>query len=188
MRNWRITPTRSGASPYTRLPISALVEAAGEPYHDPRVRLIFATTGAPAADEPLVRRSPEIIHGLNNLIQNAVQFARREVSVTTHWDRATVTVEVADDGPGFPPHLLGRLGEPYLSTRAGASNHMGLGIFIAQSLLERSGAELIFDNLVEGGAHVVISWKRANLEAEARPDAARPNAARPGRIRLETQK
>ena len=165
-------PDEEGASPYTRLPISALVEAAGALYHDPRVRLIFATTGGPADAEPLVRRSPEIMHGLNNLIQNAVQFARREVSVTTHWDEAAVTVEVADDGPGFPAHLLGRLGEPYLSTRAGAANHMGLGIFIAQSLLERSGAELTFDNLVEGGAHVVISWKRANLEAEARPDAA----------------
>lgn len=165
-------PAEDGASPYTRLPISALVEAAGALYRDPRVRLIFATTGEPAGAEPLVRRSPEIMHGLNNLIQNAVQFARREVSVTTHWDATTVTVEVVDDGPGFPAHLLGRLGEPYLSTRAGASNHMGLGIFIAQSLLERSGAELTFDNLVEGGAHVVISWKRANLETAARPDAA----------------
>jgi two-component system sensor histidine kinase RegB len=167
----------SGASPYTRLPISALVEAAGAPYRDPRVRVIFATTGAPAADEPLVRRSPEIIHGLANLIQNAVQFAREEVSVTTHWDRTMVTVEVVDDGPGFPPHLLARLGEPYLSTRAGESSHMGLGIFIAQSLLERSGAELVFDNLIEGGAHVVISWKRSNLETGTRPDAALPNAA-----------
>jgi two-component system sensor histidine kinase RegB len=167
----------SGASPYTRLPISALVEASAAPYHDPRVRLIFATTGASAGDEPLVRRSPEIIHGLNNLIQNAVQFAQDEVSVTTHWDKTTVTVEVVDDGPGFPPHLLARLGEPYLSTRAGESNHMGLGIFIAQSLLERSGAELVFDNLIEGGAHVVIAWKRSNLEAGTRPDAAPPNAA-----------
>jgi len=166
-----------GASPYTRLPISALVEASGEPYREPRVRVIYAATGAPAADEPSVRRSPEIIHGLANLIQNAVQFARDEVSVTTHWDRATVTVEIVDDGPGFPPHLLARLGEPYLSTRAGDSSHMGLGIFIAQSLLERSGAELVFDNLVEGGAHVVISWKRSNLEAGTRPDAALPNAA-----------
>ncbi|HLY44774.1 MAG TPA: ActS/PrrB/RegB family redox-sensitive histidine kinase [Stellaceae bacterium] len=165
-------PDEDGASPYTRLPISALVEAAGALYHDPRIRLIFAITGEPAADEPLVRRSPEIMHGLNNLIQNAVQFARREVSVATHWDKNAVTVEVADDGPGFPAHLLGRLGEPYLSTRAGASGHMGLGIFIAQSLLERSGADLVFDNLVEGGAHVVISWRRANLEAQARPDAA----------------
>lgn len=165
-------PDEEGASPYTRLPISALVEAAGALYHDPQVRLIFATTGEPAESEPLVRRSPEIMHGLNNLIQNAVQFARREVSVAIYWDRATVSVEIADDGPGFPAHLLGRLGEPYLSTRAGASNHMGLGIFIAQSLLERSGADLTFDNLVEGGAHVVISWDRAKLEAEARPDAA----------------
>ncbi len=112
------------------------------------------------------------MHGLNNLIQNAVQFARREVSVAIHWDPIDVTVEIADDGPGFPAHLLSRLGEPYLSTRAGAENHMGLGIFIAQSLLERSGAELAFDNLAEGGAHVVISWKRANLETQARPDAA----------------
>jgi two-component system, sensor histidine kinase RegB len=165
-------PDEEGASPYTRLPISALVEAAGALYHDPRVRLIFATTGEPADAEPLVRRSPEIMHGLNNLIQNAVQFARREVSVTTHWDRMNVAVDIADDGPGFPAHLLGRLGEPYLSTRAGAENHMGLGIFIAQSLLERSGAALIFDNLVEGGAHVVISWERANVEAQARPDVA----------------
>ena len=148
------------------------MEAAGALYHDPRIRLIFATTGEPADAEPLVRRSPEIMHGLNNLVQNAVQFARGEVSVTIHWDKTNVTVEIADDGPGFPAHLIGRLGEPYLSTRAGASNHMGLGIFIAQSLLERSGAELAFDNLAEGGAHVVISWQRANLQAEPRPDAA----------------
>ena len=172
-------PDDDGGSPYTQLPISALVEASGALYHDPRVRLIFATAGDPT-DEPLVSRSPEIMHGLNNLIQNAVQFARREVSVMITWDRDAVTVEVADDGPGFPAHLLGRLGEPYLSTRAGASNHMGLGIFIAQSLLERSGADLVFDNLVEGGAHVVISWNRTNLEALARPDAAVAAAAREG--------
>ncbi len=180
-------PDEEGASPYSRLPISALVEAAGALYHDPRVRLIFATTGEPADAEPLVVRSPEIMHGLNNLVQNAVQFAQAEVSVTIHWDNAAVTVEIADDGPGFPAHLLGRLGEPYLSTRAGAANHMGLGIFIAQSLLERSGAELIFDNLLEGGAHVVISWNRANLEAIARPNAAAtariPGEAPPGNER-----
>jgi two-component system sensor histidine kinase RegB len=157
-------PEQDGGSPYTRLPISALVEAAGAPHQDQGVKLIFATAGQPEPEEPLVRRSPEIMHGLNNLVQNAVQFARREVSVTTFWDRSTVTVEIADDGPGFPLHLLGRLGEPYISTRPGAADHMGLGIFIAQSLLARSGAKLVFDNLADGGAHVAISWNRANLE------------------------
>jgi len=157
-------PEEDGGSPYTRLPISALVEAAAAPYRNQGVRLILATAGEPAGEEPLVRRSPEIMHGLNNLIQNAVQFAAREISITIFWDAATVTVELDDDGPGFPLHLLGRLGEPYLSTRAGVTDHMGLGIFIAQSLLERSGARLVFDNLAEGGAHVAISWNRANLE------------------------
>jgi len=173
-------PEDDGGSPYTRLPISALVEAAGALHQDQGVKLIFATAGQPAPEEPLVRRSPEIMHGLNNLVQNAVQFARREVSVTTFWDRNTVTVEVVDDGPGFPLHLLGRLGEPYISTRAGAADHMGLGIFIAQSLLERSGARLVFDNLPDGGAHVAISWNRANLEMveKIRPPAAKARAYR----------
>jgi two-component system, sensor histidine kinase RegB len=161
-------PDEDGGSPYARLPISVLVEAAAAPHQERDVRLILATTGTPAEDEPLVRRSPEILHGLNNLIQNALQFARREVTVTTFWDQGTVTVEITDDGPGFLLHLLGRLGEPYLSTRAGAADHMGLGIFIAQTLLERSGARLAFDNLEEGGAHVVISWNRANLETRER--------------------
>jgi two-component system sensor histidine kinase RegB len=158
-------PEEDGGSPYTRLSISALVEAAGAPHKNRGIRLIFAATGTPEDDEPQVRRSPEIMHGLNNLIQNAVQFARREVTVTTFWDAQRVSVEITDDGPGFMLHLLGRLGEPYLSTRAGAANHMGLGIFIAQSLLERSGARLTFENLEEGGAHVVISWNRTNLQA-----------------------
>jgi two-component system sensor histidine kinase RegB len=157
-------PEEDGGSPYTRLPISALVEAAAAPHRHQGVRLIIATAGEPAGEEPLVRRSPEIMHGLNNLVQNAVQFAAREISITIFWDAVTVTVEIDDDGPGFPLHLLGRLGEPYLSTRAGVTDHMGLGIFIAQSLLERSGARLAFDNLAEGGAHIAISWNRANLE------------------------
>jgi two-component system, sensor histidine kinase RegB len=161
-------PEEDGGSPYTRLLISALVETAAAPYRNQGIRLILATAGEPAEEEPLVRRSPEIMHGINNFIQNAIQFAAREVSITTFWDAKAVTVEIDDDGPGFPLHLLGRLGEPYLSTRAGVTDHMGLGIFIAQTLLERSGAKLVFDNLAEGGAHVAISWNRANLETVER--------------------
>ena len=169
-------PDEDGGSPYARLPVSALVEAAHSGLHDGRVRVIYAATGAPE-DEPVVPRSAEIVHGVNNLIQNAVQFAQREVSVTIFWDALTVSVEIADDGPGFAPNLLDRLGEPYLSTRAGAEGHMGLGIFIAQSLLERSGARVTFENLPEGGAHVTILWNRANLETVERSRAAAPTVS-----------
>ena len=76
-----------------------------------------------------------------------------------------IGVDVADDGLGFPPEVLARLGEPYISGREDQTGHMGLGIFIAQTLLERTGARLVFDNLPEGGGHVAIQWDRANLEA-----------------------
>jgi two-component system sensor histidine kinase RegB len=158
-------PDTDGGSPYAALPISALVEAAGAPYRREEVRVIYVTAQAAQGDEPVVVRSPEILHGLGNLIQNAIQFAHSEVTVTVSWDVATIGVDIADDGVGYPPEVLARLGEPYISGRSDRSGHMGLGIFIAQTLLEHSGAQLSFGNLPEGGAHVVIQWRRGNLEA-----------------------
>jgi two-component system sensor histidine kinase RegB len=158
-------PETDSGSPYEKLPVSALVEVAGAPYRREDVRVIYATAQSEGGGEPLVARSPEILHGLANLIQNAVQFAQHEVTVTVVWDTATIGVDVADDGLGFPPEVLARLGEPYISGREDQSGHMGLGIFIAQTLLERTGARLAFDNLPEGGGHVAIQWDRANLEA-----------------------
>ncbi len=154
-----------------RLPISALVEAAGEPYRAEGVRVIYATGAGgagPSGEEPQVQRSPEIMHGLGNLIQNAVTFARREVIVTTDWGEREITVEVVDDGPGFSANVLARIGEPYISGRGGEAQHMGLGIFIAQSLLERTGARLGFGNLADGGAQVMVEWPRAALEVQQR--------------------
>ncbi|MBV9523519.1 MAG: ActS/PrrB/RegB family redox-sensitive histidine kinase [Alphaproteobacteria bacterium] len=159
-------PHPEGNSPYDRLPISALVEAAGAPYRASGIHVVYAKA-TNTGTEPEVARSPEIMHGLGNLIQNAIHFARREVNVAVAWDRAGVAVEIADDGPGFPPGLLPRLGQPYLSGRSGEAQHMGLGIFIAQTLLARTGAGVDFANLAEGGAHVAVRWPRAALEAAA---------------------
>lgn len=150
-----------GHSPFLRLPISALAAAAAEPHRSPDIKIDFDSDGDGGA-EPAVPRSPEIIHGLGNLIQNAVQFARATVMVRTRWSADDVALTIVDDGPGFPPRLLDRIGEPYISTRAGAG-HMGLGIFIAQTLLERTGAELRFTNH-KGGATVAVRWKRPTLE------------------------
>ena len=166
------------ASPYERLPVSALVEAAGEPHLSPEIVVQYAVEASRGPDgkpieEPLVRRSPEIIHGIGNLIQNAIHFAQQEVEVTTSWNADKVSVDIADDGPGFPQSVLARIGEPYISARqlgtsyhpqAGAQ-HMGLGIFIAQTLLARTGAQLTFDNLSDGGAHIGIEWRRQQLDA-----------------------
>jgi len=163
-------PEAAKGLPFTRLPLSALVEAAAEPHRSAAVKLVLDAApaeGAPEdSPEPVVTRSPELLHGLGNLIQNAVQFAHGEVVVRQRWDFGEVTVEVMDDGPGIPPYVLERIGEPYVSSRADSGLYMGLGIFIAQNLLERIGAELSFMNRPEGGAKVCVRWRRATIEAE----------------------
>jgi len=106
------------------------------------------------------------MHGLGNILQNAMQFATTAVAVSVEIDAHIIKVIVSDDGPGFSPGLLGRLGEPYLSQRGEEHEHLGLGIFIAQTLLERTGAELSFENGMVGalqGAAVMIIWPRAAL-------------------------
>ena len=63
-------------------------------------------------------------------------------------------IAVGDDGPGFSPDILPKLGEPYVSTRARGSRKktdagyegMGLGLFIARTLMERTGASVSFAN------------------------------------------
>jgi two-component system, sensor histidine kinase RegB len=168
-----LTRRRDGedAAEFAPLPVSALVEAAGEPHSRAGIAVTYRT--APGRDgagrpceEPRVAPSPEIMHGLGNLLQNAVQFAGREVAVTTSWSEDQVAVDILDDGPGFAPQVLARIGEPYISGRgAEAQQHMGLGIFIARSLLERTGARLDFANLAEGGAEVVVEWRASAFAA-----------------------
>ena len=160
-------PEADGGSPFAQLPISVLVEAAAQPHMNSHAEILFdhrPYEGDSDGPPPVIARSPEILHGLGNLIQNAAQFAADQVVVGTRWDRNRVTVTVTDDGPGFPSHLLDRLGEPYLSSR-GEGGHMGLGIFIASTLLKRTGATLSFFNGEEGGARVEVSWERAAIEA-----------------------
>ncbi|HUF57346.1 MAG TPA: ActS/PrrB/RegB family redox-sensitive histidine kinase [Thermohalobaculum sp.] len=140
-------------------PVSAVVEEAAEPHAGRGKRLILRIDGAPAAEigdaQPVIRRSPELIHGLRNLIQNAVDFARETVWIDVETeDPAQLRIVVGDDGPGFAPDILPRLGEPYVSTRrrgrrrGGRAGYegLGLGLFIARSLLVRTGARLSFAN------------------------------------------
>ena len=118
-------------------------------------------------------RQPAVLYGLGNLIENALQFSTTAVTISAQWDEMSVQVTIGDDGPGFDESVLDRLGEPYVTTRgAGTSGSrqregMGLGFFIAKTLLERSGAKVTFGNQtgVQRGALVKAVWARRDLEA-----------------------
>lgn len=156
-------PQEAEDLPFDRLPLTQLIEAAAAGHRMPGIRLEIHDHVAAGATPVILRRTPEIMHGLGNILQNAMQFATTAVSVIGDSDAEHVSITVSDDGPGFSPGLLGRLGEPYLSQRTEGHEHLGLGIFIAQTLLERTGAELAFVNALDGalpGAAVTIIWPR----------------------------
>ncbi|NKB20478.1 MAG: ActS/PrrB/RegB family redox-sensitive histidine kinase [Alphaproteobacteria bacterium] len=154
-------------APFSAVPMSAVVENAAIRHQPETLTVIYDAmplSGLDNSEEPRIRSAPEIIHGIGSLAQNAMQFADSEVIISTAWSESNVQVTIMDDGPGFPPFVLDRIGEPYISLRMTQEDHMGLGIFIAQTLLARTGAQLSFRNSQEGGAIVEIRWPRAVIE------------------------
>ncbi len=147
--------------PLARLSPAALVETVVERYRRSEIKVSIDTRGA---EVPALPRTPEVLHGLANVLQNAIQFARASVDVSIVASPDALDMEIRDDGPGFSSAILDHLGEPYVSTRTSEGSHMGLGIFIAINLLERSGASLNFSNRPEGGAIVRIRWPRGRLK------------------------
>ncbi len=176
----KLTQLSSEDEPFGRMPLSSLIEEVVAPHRDFGVA-IDVLRPQDRADEPTCVRNPGILYGLGNLLENAVDFARERVEVAAAWDANSVAVTIADDGPGFAPEVIARLGEPYVRTRrlrrrnaGGDTPGLGLGLFIAKTLLERSGAVLAFRNRVfpDHGAIIEVSWKRGALEQPAGPAQA----------------
>ncbi len=158
-------------------PLEALLREAADPHADRGRDIVY---GLPEGKrQPTVLRRPEIVHGLRNLVQNAVDFSASQVRIDADWDDVRITVRIADDGPGYPASVIGRLGDPFVRRRRvdddrakrPAYEGMGLGLFIAKTLLERTGAEVTFANARDAtppeeawlGAIVLVTWPRGAI-------------------------
>jgi len=166
--------------------LSLLLEEVAGPHRDFGVHISIVEDGK--GPEPACLRNPGILYGLGNLIENAIDFAVSEVRIVAQWNGARVRIVIEDDGPGFSPDVVGRVGEPYVTTKndrraktdEGAG--LGLGLFIAKTLLERSGAIVKTENRVPPatGAMVTILWERPAFERGAKRLPAGGAAAKPG--------
>lgn len=169
-------------------PLETVVREAGQPHLDRGKEVEFSILRPDDHElrQPDIFRRPEIIHGLRNLVQNAVDFAETKVLVEISWSEELISVRIIDDGQGIPQSVLGRIGDPFVRRRKSGTDTitrpeyegMGLGLFIAKTLLERSGASLRFANGgahsisgQKGGAIVSVEWPRVVIEPN--PDDAR---------------
>jgi two-component system, sensor histidine kinase RegB len=162
---------------YQRTKMSVMLEDLVAPLRGSDVDITVDLAGLEkeVAVEPVFRRNPAIAYGLGNLLENAVDFAQGQVELVGRWTPSQVTLTVRDDGPGFRQDVLDRLGDPFVTTRPGygaeqrGDGHhegMGLGFFIAKTLLERSGATVGLANRPEPehGAVVQILWPRGAVD------------------------
>ncbi len=165
----------------SQMKLSALIDDVIHEAGDPNMPII-RDMNLGGAGEPLMRRQPEIIYGLGNLLENAAQFARTQIILRVALDASHMTIQIEDDGAGFAPDILARLGEPWLTSRgltskgqggqaAGLQQGMGLGFFIAKTMLERTGASVQASNKPppETGAVVLVRWPRAAVEMPSAP-------------------
>ena len=205
LQNLAAWPEEDGGDPYNFIPVQTLVEAAITPYEKLDIKTVIQASSSEGdgensnpehrSEHPMVERSPEILHSLGLFAQNAIQFAKEKVDITLVWDKRTISLTIHDDGPGFDPQVLGRLGDPLLSNREHAQkaqapknqapknqapknqerrkeedgDHMGLGVFIATTLLSHTGGKVTYANHEAGGAVVEIVWPRNRLEVVNQP-------------------
>jgi two-component system sensor histidine kinase RegB len=169
-----------------RLPLGPFLESLAEPYRGDDLDIVIELRPEIAGDTPpQLWRAPELLHGLGNIIENAADFAGSRVRIQARWNASRLVIAIEDDGPGFAPEIFERIGEPYITSRPGSfalgeteigpsgalDKHegMGLGFFIAKTLLEQTGATVSAVNLDSGGARVSAQWPRGTIDGEAPP-------------------
>ena len=168
------------------MPLMVIIQEACSPIiNSKKKKIIFSlnnTFGKEIGDfkkfnQPVLARKPELIYGLRNIIQNAIDFSQSTVWIDVTYDLKTIDIFISDDGKGYPPNLLGKIGEPFLNESNFKKNFensrpyyegMGLGLFISKTLLENLDANVLFNNAInrknEKGAIVKIIFDRKRIE------------------------
>lgn len=168
---------------YQQVSLHAMIEDLVAPLRGSEIQINIdaaQTDDKKPSAEPILLRNPAITYGLGNLLENAFDFAKTAVAVKARWSANQVVLTVADDGPGFDQSIFDQLGDPFVTTRPGygadAQNEpgqhegMGLGLFIAKTLLGRTGAVVTLANQKSpsAGAMITVAWPRSIIDVGPR--------------------
>jgi two-component system sensor histidine kinase RegB len=100
---------------------------------------------------------------IDNVLDNALEAAPQGLLRITASceDGSTLILRVLDEGPGFTPQMLQRIGKPYESSKGRPGG--GLGLFLSVNVARTLGGSIAAHNRPEGGAEVVITLPLASL-------------------------
>ena len=158
---------------HDQLSLEELIREITEPFVGFGKKIITDLSSENPDDKmPILPRRPEFVYGLTNIVENAADFAESTVEVKCSWTPERISLSVIDDGPGFSTGVLDKVGEPYISyrpqvghsTKKQTGGGLGLGVFIATTLIERVGGSISFTNRKQGtGAVVQMCWPREKV-------------------------
>ncbi len=122
---------------------------------------------------PIRGNTNELVRALDNLVANAMRFARKQVIVRGTDDAGWVEISVEDDGPGVPVDKRDRILQPFVQLERDHA-HSGLGLAIVRRIVAGHGGEVVVDDGIElGGAWVRLRFPLLDGgDADLAPGAA----------------
>ena len=101
----KLSALPADGAPFQRAKLSVLIDEVAAPHRNFGIA-IDVVLPPQREGEPVTERSPAILYGLGNLVENAVDFASSRVEIAVRWSEQDVAVTISDDGPGFPSEIL----------------------------------------------------------------------------------
>ncbi|MBL8479514.1 MAG: HAMP domain-containing protein [Sterolibacteriaceae bacterium] len=130
-------------------------------YENSRASIAVEPAPTPGPLPPVMADANQLRQVLHNVLTNAqdalVDVDAGRITIATARDAGRIRLTVRDNGPGFPPQILSRAFEPYVTTK---SKGTGLGLAIVKKIVDDHGGEIRLAN--EQGGEVSIWLPLAN--------------------------
>lgn len=115
---------------------------------------------APVTTKTLCLDAGAVIQVYENLMSNAIRFAKSKVTIRCEYKANSFSITVSDDGKGFSNKDLLKADKPYYSGESQKQEyHFGLGLHICRTLCEKHGGNMELKNNLQGGAKVTVFFR-----------------------------
>ena len=147
-----------------KLDFKRMINEIIDSYQNEKIEFIVQTEEYFDRNNITILRSPEIIHSISNIVDNAIKHAKKRVIVNLKDSVNDILIEIIDDGEGFSQDIYPLLGEPYVR-KSTKNKHkgLGLGLFISKNLLGKNFGDIKFLNLKDQGGCVQILLSKKSL-------------------------
>ena len=147
-----------------KLDFKRMINEIIDSYQNEKIEFIVQTEEYFDTNNITILRSPEIIHSISNIVDNAIKHAKKRVIVNLKDSVNDILIEIIDDGEGFSQDIYPLLGEPYVR-KSTKNKHkgLGLGLFISKNLLGKNFGDIKFLNLKDQGGCVQILLSKKSL-------------------------